>query len=99
MITQNKWSNRKTFRLTDLQVSEISKVMDERAIKTENEALGYILNTYRGMVHQIKVLTSGLNDAEAEIEEYQNIKTRFREVLMDLGIVPMPVDWKRDEEE
>lgn len=85
----------------------IGNIMTMYRFKTENEAVRYVLETYEGMLHQIQVLTSGLNDAEAEIEEFNEIKSRFKEVLVDIGVLMPSLDQEkpiytrqfRDEEE
>lgn len=56
-------------------------------MKTENEGINYVLQTYLGMEHQLRIVTAGLNSAEAEIEEFGYIKDNLRQVLTDLGIL------------
>lgn len=94
----NEWPKTKTYRIPELEHAELLNIMKTYNFTTENEAVKYVLMTHMGMVHQLGIVNKALNEAEAEVEEFENIKTRFREVLVDLGILSPSATFKDEEE-
>lgn len=94
---KNEAPAKKTFRLGDTSQTQLNAIMEEYGIKTENEAIKYVLEQHMRMATAIRLLNRNLSIAEDTIERQRFYVGQFMDA--QAGMFDYFNGTKKDEEE
>lgn len=81
VVPFGEWPRKKTFRLSERQVGKLKEIMTDYAFATENEAIGYVLETFRETVLTLQLANKKNKELEHDIDEGREKLRRFWEVF------------------
>lgn len=74
VIAPIEWPRKKTFRLDERQAEGLKKIMADYGFTTENEAIGYVLETYSDNLQKLRL--EGDENYRLN-EEFQTLKSNL----------------------
>lgn len=75
---------KKTYRLGESSQTQLNAIMEEYSIKTENEAIKYVLEQHMKMATAIRLLNRNLSMAEDTIEQQRFYVGQFMDAQAEM---------------